>query len=101
MSERDLDKRVSRYLTRHGAYWIKTHGGQYGRTGISDFLVCHRGQFIAIEDKTAKGKVTPMQAYEQDRVRLAGGRAIIARSVDDVIECIVDVDRYLDARRAA
>ena len=93
MSERDLDKRVSRYLTRHGAYWIKTHGGQYGRVGIPDFIVCYRGKFAAIEDKTETGKVSKMQAYEMDRVRIAGGQAIVARSIEDVTTLIEEMGK--------
>lgn len=42
------------------------------------------GVFLAVEVKSAKGKVTPAQQGFLDQVNAAGGRAFVARSVQDV-----------------
>jgi len=42
------------------------------------------GVFLAIEVKSAKGIVTPAQQSFLDQINAAGGRAFVARSVDDV-----------------
>jgi hypothetical protein len=42
------------------------------------------GQFLAIEVKAAKGTVTAAQQNFLDQVNAAGGKAFVARSVDDV-----------------
>ncbi len=44
--------------------------------------------FTAIECKTKTGKATPAQLYFVERVRLDGGYAGIARSVEDAMEVI-------------
>lgn len=42
------------------------------------------GQFLAIEVKSATGKVSPAQAAFLDTVNAAGGKGFVARSVADV-----------------
>lgn len=44
---------------------------------------CH-GLFLAIEVKSATGKVSPAQAAFLDTVNAAGGKGFVARSVADV-----------------
>ncbi|KKL93830.1 hypothetical protein LCGC14_1870770 [marine sediment metagenome] len=44
--------------------------------------------FTAIECKTKAGKATPAQLYFVERVKLDGGYAAIARSVEDAMKAI-------------
>lgn len=62
---------------------------KFGFRGCSDLLgFTSDGRFLAIECKTAKGRITPDQREFLRRVRAAGGVAILARSVDDVVEVL-------------
>jgi hypothetical protein len=43
------------------------------------------GRFLAIELKVADGRLEPAQATEIERIRAAGGCAIVAHMLQDVI----------------
>ena len=59
------------------------------RKGVSDLLVCCRGQFLAIECKREiGGRVSEEQKRFLHDVTVAGGSAMIARRLEDVIERI-------------
>lgn len=60
-----------------------------GQKGISDLLCCAPGgKFVAIEVKAEGGKLSDHQAVFLDEVRRAGGTAIVAYSLDKVIELV-------------
>jgi len=46
------------------------------------------GVFLAIEVKSATGRVMPAQGRFLDQVNAAGGKAFMARSVDDVAKAL-------------
>lgn len=83
---------IRRELDKRGAYTVKTHGSGVGRAGVPDLLCIHRGAGLAIEAKTARGRLSKLQAWELERVRAAGGRAIVARSVEDVRDVLDDIE---------
>lgn len=57
--------------------------------GTPDIIgVCEGGRFLAIEVKTAEGRVSKEQAAFLRQVTDAGGLAFVARSLDDVIRQI-------------
>lgn len=54
--------------------------------GSSDLIgVAPDGRFLAVEVKTATGRVSKEQATFIEAVRRAGGRAGVARSVEDAL----------------
>lgn len=58
----------------------------FGEKGISDIIACSpKGIFCAIEVKKPGGKATPEQLEFLERVKAAGGIAILAYSIDDVL----------------
>jgi hypothetical protein len=58
-----------------------------GGPGGADLLgLTHRGQFVAIEVKTPKGRQTPEQMAFQSLVTRLGGVYLLMRSVDDARE---------------
>lgn len=58
---------------------------KHHRKGVSDILVCSKGQLIAIEVKSPTGRLSPHQkAFFADITRV-GGKVLCARSVEDVI----------------
>lgn len=57
--------------------------------GGSDIIgISPDGRFLAVEVKTARGRVSPEQQRFIDAVNRAGGIAGVARSVGDAIELI-------------
>lgn len=60
--------------------------------GGSDIIgIAPDGRFIAVEVKTARGRVSPEQQRFIDAVNKAGGIAGVARSVGDALELIGSV----------
>lgn len=58
---------------------------RFGAVGSSDILgVMSDGRLLAIEVKSAKGRLTKHQKAFIDGVNHAGGVAIVARSIEDV-----------------
>jgi hypothetical protein len=95
--EGSVVKACLEYLTYYGAFvWRNNTGGLrdaknrmvfFGKPGSSDIIgVLPGGRFIACECKTAKGKLSEKQKEFLARVEEFGGLAIVARSVDDVIQ---------------
>lgn len=58
---------------------------RFGAVGSSDILgVMKDGRFLAIEVKSAKGRLTKHQKAFIDGINNAGGVAFVARSIEDV-----------------
>jgi len=53
------------------------------KPGVSDLILLHRGTFYALEIKTDKGKLTPLQQRFLDDVKAAGGYATWAAGIDE------------------
>ena len=66
--------------------------------GMSDLLVCFRGKYLAIEVKTDTGQPSEKQCEYMAGVKRAGGHAIVARSVFDVIEYIDYLNETIDEK---
>ncbi len=59
---------------------------RYGFVGCSDILgILKGGRLLAVECKSAKGRLTVAQQSFLEVITKAGGLAIVARGVDDVI----------------
>ena len=56
-----------------------------GTPGSPDIVCVIEGQFVGIEVKDEKGKLNPNQVAFKERLEAAGGKYVLARSVDDVI----------------
>ncbi len=57
--------------------------------GSSDLIgICPDGRFLAVEVKTNTGQVRPEQVLFIDAVRSKGGRAGVARSVEDALRIL-------------
>lgn len=82
--ENKVKKKCTDLLTQYGAYWFFPVMGGYGRSGIPDIIVCHRGRFLAIECKAGYNKPTPLQEREIAAIHKAGGAAMVVR--EDTID---------------
>jgi hypothetical protein len=62
---------------------------KYGEKGIADIIACSpTGRFWTIEVKKPGGKLSNDQIVFLNRVRGNGGIAIVAHSIDDVIDLL-------------
>lgn len=64
-----------------------------GVDGISDIIGIYKGRFLAIETKRVGKKPTKEQRDFLDAIEKGGGIAIVAFTVDDVINALAAVDR--------
>lgn len=86
MNERDITRAIMDYLLLMGAWVFKVHGHLGQKKGVPDILACHRGRFIAIEVKRPGGKLSEHQEQQLEEIRVAGGVALVAFDVMDVMK---------------
>lgn len=104
LTEKEIENAILDYLTiLPGCYWknnsvgvydpvkkVHRKPGKHHRNGTSDILgIDSNGRFIAIEVKTAKGRLSENQKIFIDDINKHGGLAFVARSVDDVREALL------------
>jgi Holliday junction resolvase len=75
--EKKVKNQCVEILKEHEAYYFFPAANGLGRAGIPDIIVCLHGYFIAIECKAGKGKTTALQDRELQRIRNAGGVALV------------------------
>lgn len=71
---------------RDEAWFLKVGGNAAQKSGTPDILVCIKGKFIALELKREDGSGRPseQQKIECDKIRKAGGLAIISEDFKEV-----------------
>ena len=72
-----VKKQIRKLLDEAGAYYAMPIGTGYGNSGVPDFLICHRGRFIAVEAKAGSNKPTALQELHMERIRNNGGTALV------------------------
>ena len=72
-----VKNRIKHILEELKCYYFMPIGGPYSRNGVPDFVGCLNGMFFSIEAKAGKGKTTALQDRELERIRQAGGLALI------------------------
>ena len=80
--EKAVKKQVRAILDELGAYYVMPVTGGYGSQGAPDFLVCLKGKFVGIETKAGKGKTTALQDLNLQKIRDAGGVALVIYETD-------------------
>ena len=99
-SEQNILNDIMIALSKAGAtVWRNNVGALQDKTGrlvryglckgSSDLIgICPDGRFLAVEVKTSTGQVRPEQVLFIDAVIAKGGRAGVARSVDDALRIL-------------
>lgn len=77
-------------IKKHKGYYFFPVMGGYGRSGIPDIIVCHRGKFLGVECKAGFNKPTALQEQEMVKIEQAGGASMVVR--EDTLELL---DRWL------
>lgn len=75
--EAKVKAKIKDILKELGCYSFSPIGGAYSSRGVPDIIGCLHGIFFAIEAKAGKGKTTALQDRELQRIRDAGGVAMI------------------------
>ena len=96
ITEHDLTKAIRQLLKTCGILHYKAWQGMGSQPGISDIIGClPSGQFFACEIKAPRGVLSEHQQRFIEAVNRNGGRAFVARSVDDVIDGLGIRERFL------
>ena len=86
--EKEVKERVKKHLRKYGAYWFMAVQTGYGSTTL-DFLVCHRGRFLAVETKRPGKKLTARQKLISENIQNADGSVLVVGST-----YYEDLDRF-------
>ena len=89
-SEADVKAQVKLLCKKHGAYYVMPVAGTFGKAGVPDFLICHKGRFIGVETKFGKNKPTKLQLVELKEIREASGVALVINETN-----LVDLEAQL------
>lgn len=93
--EAKAKKKVKELLDKHGAYYVMTVTGGFGRSGAPDITGCSKGRYFGLEVK-ADTDVTPLQEKNLQQIRQAGGFAIAVRiSSKGVVEGMAELENFL------
>ena len=68
---------IKKMLETSHVYFFMPSANGYGRSGIPDFVACINSHFLAIEAKGGGGTTTALQERELQRIRAAGGVALV------------------------
>ena len=84
--EKKVKEKIKQILKARGAVYCMPATGGFGKSGVSDFIVCYKGYFIAIEAKAGKGTTTALQDKWLNEVSEAGGISLVINegNIDEV-----------------
>jgi hypothetical protein len=87
-SEKELQTQVAQWLSLRGYWFARSRmDKRTGNTlGCPDFLVAVNGRFVAIECKSATGKLSADQEAARESLQKNGAVYILARKLTDVTE---------------
>lgn len=77
--EKIFENKIKKFLDENGCWYVKFFANAYTKKGVPDLLVCCNGHFLAIEVKAENGKATDLQKLTVDKIRSAGGKAVILK----------------------
>lgn len=76
-AEKNFENKVKAFLNEQGCWILKTWSNGVQRSGVPDLLVCCNGYFIGVELKAPNGKPSELQLWNIEKIREAGGIAIV------------------------
>jgi hypothetical protein len=100
MTQREsrLSSKILAALRAEGWFCFKVHGNELMMSGLPDIIVCAEGIFVGLETKhpETRNNTSPRQEYVHDKIRLAGGAAIVVCGVDEAIRAVeTHVDYFI------
>lgn len=94
--EERVKQKIKALLKEYGdsLYYFMPRGTAMGQAGVPDFIICYKGKMVGVEAKaTAARKPTGIQLYNLDRIRAAGGIALVVHNEN--VSDLADVLRSL------
>ena len=91
--EGELQKECLRWVKSLPEVWVlKVVGSAVQASGVPDIIMCINGHFVAVELKRpdGKGRVSDVQIAQIERIRRAGGTAVVVNSFDAFKEVVND-----------
>lgn len=101
MAESDVQRAILDYLTLKHVFHYRNNSGmmvseykgrkrftRFGAVGSPDIVCVVKGQYVGIEVKALKGRQTENQKEFQRQLEAAGGRYILAFSLDDITSAL-------------
>ncbi len=85
-NEADVKKHVKEILKSLNIWYFMPQTGQFGNSGIPDFICCSNGHFIAIETKYGSNKPTALQETRLDEIKKSGGTTLVVN--EDNVELV-------------
>ena len=76
-AEKNFENKIKNFLKAQNCWFVKYFANRNTKSGVPDILACVNGYFVAIEVKGENGKPTPLQVWNRDKIREAGGISII------------------------
>jgi len=95
MLETKITEAIHKYLDSVDAWYFKVWGNAFQMSGVPDTVGCYRGRFVALETKTAEGRLRGNQKKRIRDIRKAGGVAEVVRSVEDVQTILDKLDKCI------
>jgi hypothetical protein len=88
-SEAQISKEVQQWLVRKRIFYYRNAAGggrkaRFGKRGMPDIVCVIAGQYVGIELKDVSGEQSRVQKEFEVELVKAGGRYILARSLEDV-----------------
>lgn len=81
-NEADVKKHVKEILKANNIWFFMPQAGQFGNSGIPDFICCKHGAFIAIETKFGYNKPTALQETRIEEIQHAGGVTMVVNETN-------------------
>lgn len=75
--EKLFENKIKNFLKAQNCWFVKYFANRNTKSGVPDILACVNGYFVAIEVKGENGKPTPLQVWNRDKIREAGGISVI------------------------
>ena len=98
MKESDIQRQILDYLALKGIFHYRNNSGafkdsnnhfyRFGALGSPDIICVIAGQYVGVEVKAPKGKQSDHQKDFQKKLEEAGGKYILAYSLDDILPVI-------------
>ena len=76
-NEADVKREIKKQLKAWGAWYTMPYQAGFSQAGVPDFLVCHRGRFLAVEAKFGSNRPTALQQRRLAEIEQAGGTALV------------------------
>ena len=90
MRERDIEAKLRQAIEKDGGLFFKFVSP--GNDGVPDRIaILPDGQIWFIELKTESGRLTPIQVWQQDRLRQLGVNVAVIKGMDEAAEFIEEV----------